>query len=335
MTVYLVIVNWNGRAYLDACLSALAGQTFRGFATTVVDNGSTDGSVDLIRKRHPGVRVLALPDNAGFCRANNLALRDVQTRYVALLNNDAVPAPGWLEALVEALDSHPEAGSAASRMVFQDRPDVIDRAGDGYTDAGAGLLRGRGEPAERYAEPAWVFGASAGAALYRTAMLRDVGLFDEDFFLLYEDVDLAFRAQLRGHACRYVPAAVVRHRASATIAHDSPVSIYYGHRNLEWVYVKNMPSGLLRRTLHRHLLYDLAAFAFFLFRGRAGVFLQAKRDALAGMRGAWEKRRGIQERRRATEEAIRALLDRERLAGRWIHRLRNSRKGGNGAKSSG
>jgi GT2 family glycosyltransferase len=132
------------------------------------------------------------------------------------------------ESLIGALESCPEAGFAASKMLYYDNPEIIDRAGDSYTRAGAGE---------------WIFGACAGAALYRTRMLRDTGIFDEDFFLLYEDVDLSFKAQLKGYKCLYVPEAIVHHKASSSIIYDSPTSVYYGHRNLEWVYIKNMPAG--------------------------------------------------------------------------------------------
>ena len=139
---------------------------------------------------------------------------------MAGLNNDAVPDTMWLKHLVEALDSYPEAGFAASKMFFYDDPETIDRAGDAYSRAGTGLLRGQGESASNYNKQEWIFGACAGAALYRTVMLNDIGLFDEDFFLLYEDVDLSFRAQLKGYRCLLVPDAVVYHKASSSIVYD-------------------------------------------------------------------------------------------------------------------
>ena len=231
--VHIIIVNWNGREFLEDCLQSLRAQTYRSFSVTLVDNGSTDDSPAFVSVRFPEVRLIALRENLGFAAANNRALADVTAPYAALLNNDATADPGWLKALVEALEEAKEAGFAASRMLSFDRPDVIDRCGDGYSRAGAALLRGRGEPAGRHSRRERVFGACAGAALYRTSMLKDIGFFDEDFFLLYEDVDLSFRAQLKGYQCLYVPEAVVYHRGSASLVHDSPVSVYYGHRNLE------------------------------------------------------------------------------------------------------
>lgn len=318
--VSVVVVNWNGKHLLSACLEGLRSQRYGSFATIVVDNGSSDGSVDFIKSRFPEVTVIALPENLGFAAANNFAIKTVDTNYIALLNNDAIPDPFWLDKLIEAMDRHPEAGIAASKMVFEEDRKTIDRAGDGYTTAGAALLRGRGEPADLYDKPEQVFGACAGAALYRGSMFGDIGLFDEDFFLLYEDVDLSFRAQLKGYACLYVPEAIVSHRGSGSIVHDSESSVYYGHRNLEWVYIKNMPARLICRTIVQHIIYDFAALSYFTFTGRGKDFFRAKRDALKGLQRMMRKRRMIQSGKVVDDPYLWRLFDRpglmRRLAGR-------------------
>jgi len=323
--VSLIIVNWNGKHFLTECLEALRRQRYRSFEIIVVDNGSDDGSVSFLEKRHPEVRVVALNRNLGFAAANNIAIRTVRTKYIALLNNDAFPDFLWLEKLVEALDRHPEAGFAASKMLFYDRPEIIERAGDGYTRAGAALFRGRGKKADECDTPEWVFGACAGAALYRTEMLNDIGLFDEDFFLLYEDVDLSFRAQLKGYKCLFVPEAAVVHKGSGTIVHDSPTSVYYGHRNLEWVYIRNMPVRLIPRTILQHLLYDITALGYFLLCGRGVDFLRAKKDALKGLKRALQKRREIQGGKVAEDDYIWGLLEKETLHRRWFRRFQKNR----------
>jgi GT2 family glycosyltransferase len=266
------------------------------------------------------VTVIELDRNLGFAGANNVVLETVTSPYVALLNNDAVPHPSWLSALKSALDARPEAGFAASRMVFADSPGVIDRAGDSYTRAGAGRLRGRGEPVSRYDKSEFVFGACAGAALYRTELLDEIGLFDEDFFILYEDVDLSFRAQLMGYRCLYVPEAVVHHRVSSSITHDSWKSIYYGHRNLEWVYVKDMPRGLILRTLPQHLVYDLLSFCYFASNLKAGPFLKGKVDALRGIVRVLKKRQKVQSRRKTSSDYVWGLLEKERFFSRMAAR---------------
>jgi hypothetical protein len=321
--VSVVIVNWNGKEFLLECLEGLRQQTYRDFSVILVDNGSQDGSAAFVSEQYPEVSIVALHDNRGFAAANNIALDSVDAEFVALLNNDAVPDPLWLKSLVEALEEHPQAGLAASKMLLYGRRGVIDRAADGYTRAGAALLRGRGLSADRHRVREWVFGACGAAALYRMAMLRDIGFFDEDFFLLYEDVDLSFRAQLKGYKCLYVPEALVYHRSSSSIVHDSSLSVYYGQRNLEWVYIQNMPTRLLLRTILSHILYDIAALSYFVVSGRGKDFFRAKRDALRGLKRALRKRERIQSGKVVDDGYLWSLFERPRLMERLLGRLKN------------
>ena len=319
--VTVVVLNWNGKNLLRECLERLKDQTYRDFSVVVVDNGSVDGSVDWLKLRFPDIHVIALDKNYGFCLANNIALQEIDSEYVALLNNDAMAQKDWLARLVTAMAENPSAGFATSKFLFYDQPNIIDRAGDGYTLAGVATLRGRGENVSRYDRTEWIFGACGGASIYRMRMLKEIGYFDSDFFLIHEDVDLSFRAQLRGYRCLYVHDAVVRHRASSTIKHDSPVSVYYGHRNLEWVYLKNMPTGLIKKTLILHMVYVLASFGFFLIRGQIRPFLRAKRDALKGWRRMIRLRRGIQNEKAVSDRYLWELFEKEFFLTRLRHRL--------------
>jgi GT2 family glycosyltransferase len=322
MSVTLIVVNWNGKQLLSECLESLLEQVYQPITVTLVDNGSHDGSVDFVTQNYPDIKIIALPRNAGFSAANNTAFKSVKSKYVALLNNDAVADPLWLKNLVNAIETHPKASFAASKMLFYDYPDTIDRAGDAYTRAGTGLLRGRGASAGQYNSKEWIFGACAGAALYKTTMLEDIGFFDEDFFLLYEDVDLSFRAQLAGYKCLYVPEALVYHKASSSIVYDSRISVYYSHRNLEWVYVKNMPVRLIPKTILSHIFYDMAAFFYFVIHRRGKDFIKAKRDALKGLKKALAKRRQIQANKQAADKYIWALFNKELLLHRLTRRLK-------------
>ncbi|MDO9265274.1 MAG: glycosyltransferase family 2 protein [Desulfosalsimonadaceae bacterium] len=324
--VTVVIVNWNGKNLLRDCLESLEAQTYRDFSVVIVDNGSVDGSVGWVKQRFPDVHVIALNKNYGFCLANNIALKEIDSEYVALLNNDAMVLKDWLAHLVAAMAANPAAGFATSKFLYHDHPEKIDRAGDGYTRAGVACLRGRGENARRYDRTEWIFGACAGASIYRTQMLKEIGYFDPDFFLIHEDVDLSFRAQLRGYRCLYVPEAVVLHRASSSIKHDSPVSVYYGHRNLEWVYLKNMPFGLIRKTLIPHIMYVLVSLGFFLIRGQIRPFLMAKRDALKGWRRMIRQRQSIQNEKVVSDRYVWELFEKELFFPRLLHRLNKRRQ---------
>jgi len=323
--VSIVIVNWNGKKFLTACFDSLRNQAYQPNSIILVDNGSIDDSVEHVKRHYPEVKIIALSNNLGFCKANNIAIKSIDSKYIALLNNDTVAHPMWLKNLVQALESNPKAGFAASKMLLYKNPNIIDRAGDAYTRAGTGFLRGRGLPAlNNYDRLEWVFGACAGAAMYRSDIFNDIGVFDEDFFLLYEDVDLSFRAQLKGYKCLYVPDAIVYHKVSSSIGWDSPISIYYSHRNLEWVYIHNMPGGLIPRTITNHMLYNFCSFFYFLLIGKANVFLKAKLDALKGFKTAISKRKAIQRVKCAEDEYLLNLFRKESLFLRLANRLSKS-----------
>lgn len=325
--VLVIVVNFNGRKYIGTCLDKIIGQTFQDYTLVVVDNGSTDDSAAYLKTQYSQVNLVILPENIGFSAANNLAIRSGCEEYVALLNADAAPDSKWLQCMVEKMDAEPTAGFAASKMLYHDCPWMIDRAGDGYTVAGAGLLRGRGRPSAEFSATEFTFGACAGAAVYKRAMLDDIGLLDEDFFLLYEDVDLSFRAQLQGYKCIYVPEAVVYHQSSKSIGYDSPTAVYYGHRNIEWAYIKNMPGGLIARTLPWHLLYNLVAFAFFSAKGMARPYLRAKIDAVKRLRKMVQKRKGIQQTVKVSDRYIRSIMDEENFIGRLTRRQEKTEQG--------
>lgn len=245
-SVAVIIPNWNGTHLLPTCLDALRRQTYWDFEVVVIDNASTDPSRDLIRSRYPEVRVIELPRNVFFAGAVNAGIRATSGPYVALLNNDTEVEPEWLGALVRALESHPEAGLAASKMLLFDRRDVINSAGDLYRVDGTPGNRGVWEVDRgQYDDSRLVFGACGGAALYRRSMLDDIGLFDEDFVGYCEDVDLNFRAQLAGYRCVFVPEARIYHRLSAT--GGGPLASYLCGRNFINVIAKDVPGPFLRR----------------------------------------------------------------------------------------
>jgi hypothetical protein len=243
----VVIPNWNGLDHLPECLGALSAQAFPSFEVLLVDNASSDGSVAWVGKHFPDVRVLKLVDNGGFAGAVNEGILASRGEYVSLLNNDTAVDPGWLAALVEALDSHRDYDVAASQMVLYDDPGRINAAGDVYAFGRlAGGNRGLGRPVSRYAGVDRVLGACAGAALYRRALFNEVGLFDEDFFLMSEDTDFNLRCLIAGKRCLYVPAARVRHKVRASIdAGPQREMMLLGARNEAIVVTKDLPAAAL------------------------------------------------------------------------------------------
>jgi GT2 family glycosyltransferase len=246
--VEVIVPNVDGERLLPDCLDALDRQTFRSFRVTLVDNGSRDRSIE-IATAHAGVRTVRLASNFGFSVAVNRGLADTAAEYVALLNNDARPAPRWLAALVEALDREPRAAAATSKILSLRQPGTIDNVGDGLGRRGVPYPIGHREAdAGQYEEARWVFGACGGAALYRRNLFDEIGAFDERFFAYHEDVDLSFRSQLVGKGCLYVPGAVVWHVGSATTGSKiNPFTVYHSTRNMLLLLGKNMPFSLAMR----------------------------------------------------------------------------------------
>lgn len=298
--VSVIIVNWDGRHHLEECLNALAGQTFRGFETILIDNGSQDGSVSWVRQYFPWVRVIVLPENTGFCYANNLGYALSKGRFIALLNNDTKVEPDWLFSLYNQIKKDERIGICASRIVCYDNPNILDAAGDGYDFSGVGFRRGHGENTNLFRHCEVVFGACAAAAIYRKSMLKEIGFFDENFFAIGEDIDLCFRAKIAGYQCVYVPKAVVYHKISQTIGVESDFQIYQSRRNVEYVYLKNMPLPLILLTLPMHMLYNLLTFFQALTEGRPLVFLKAKWNFLINFKKVCKKRKEIQAQRKVS-----------------------------------
>ena len=311
--VSVVILTWNGRRYLEACLDAVARQQGVAHETVLVDNASTDGTVDFVRRRFPAVTVVALDENLGFAGGNNAGAARATGRDVVFLNNDTVVEPGWLAALCAGADEEAGFALATSRVVYMHDPGILDSAGDGLFRSGGAFKRLHGQPVSAAPLDREVFGVCGAACLVRRTVFEELGGFDEDFFASHEDVDLSYRARLLGYRCRYVAGAVVRHHGSATLGRMSPAAVFHGQRNLEWLYVKNTPASLLLRTLPGHMLYDLAAGAHFARAGRFGTFLRAKAAAAVGLPRMIRKRAQIQRARRVSVEGLLPQLD-----ARWM-----------------
>jgi len=306
--VSVVIVNLNGERYLERCLSTVLAQRYPNFEVVLVDNGSTDGSVALVRERFPEVRVIENGTNLGFAKANNVGIRASDGAYVATLNNDTWVEPDWLETLVEVMESDPQIGICASKMLFAHRPDVINSAGVCVDFAGIAWDRWGGRPDPGDGEPEEVFAACAGAALYRRTMLDEVGLFDEDYFIYLEDVDLAWRARLMGWRCVYVPRSRVYHIYSGTSKEGSPFKNFHLGRNKLWTIIKDYPGPHFWLYLPIILFYDLSSIPYSLIVRGDTAALRGRLAALRGLPQTWRKRRTIQSRRRVSFRELAAHM---------------------------
>jgi len=310
--ISIIIITRNSASHLPHCLDCLRVQTFKNFEIVVVDNGSNDGSVDLLDSQYLNLnlKTTQLEKNLGFAAANNIGARLARGEWLILLNADAFPEPNWLENLIAASKAHPKFASFSSRQIQANDPELLDGAGDAYHISGLAWRRYIGYPAKNYGqESVELFSPCAAAAMYLRKAFLDVDGFDEDFFSYFEDVDLGFRLQLRGYRCLYVPDAVVYHIGSATFGRRSDFSFYHSHRNLIWTFIKNMPSTLLWRYLPMHFLANLIYIVYYTLQGRGKVLWQAKCDALKELPNNIRKRHVIQANIHISPSAISKVME--------------------------
>jgi GT2 family glycosyltransferase len=334
--IRVVVVNWNRRELLRLCLDSLARQTYPSFEVLVVDNGSADGSPELVREMAVTfpvrLRLIANSTNRGFCAANNQGMEfaegDSEAEWIALLNNDAEAEPGWLEALAAVAGTASDLGMVASKILVWEDPRRIDKCGHLIYPDGQNRGRGAGQidqgQFDRVEEVLWPDGC---AALYRRAMLMEIGGFDEDFFAYADDAELGLRARIAGWRCLYTPHAVVRHHRGATLGLGSARRLTLIERNRVLLVVKLFPLNLL-----------WANGAYFMARMGAGLWAAVRNRgelrhyqspwgkasaALALVRGTLTalplipemlaKRRALRPLRRLSPAQIRALLRRHRI----------------------
>jgi GT2 family glycosyltransferase len=306
----VIVPTLNGAHLLTECVDSVLAQSYPSVEVIVADGASTDGTAELLARAYPTVRLLALRRNLGFAGNVNAGIRAARGEVLCLLNNDAQADPDWLAASIEALHADSGSGSVASKVLFSDRR-TINSAGDVVCRDGSARQRGAGEPdGPAWDSPGPVFGAMGGAAVYRRAMLADVGLLDEAFFMYLEDVDLAFRAQLRGWSCTYQPLARVYHRGSAT--GGGPLASFYNGRNLIRLLAKDLPTSLVRRMLPdiRRYQASRAESALRAWRGAAArATLRGQLVGLAELPRYLVDRPAVQRRRRIGDETLYALLE--------------------------
>ena len=298
MVVSAVVVNLDGRALLLACLKSLEralAEVPGGSEIVVVDNGSRDGAPAAVRELFPDVRLVELAENRGFAAGVNEGISASAGEWILLLNNDTTIAAGAVTALLDEGTSRGRVGSLAAQMRFE-RGGAINSAGFGVDRLGVAFDHHIGEaPEESETQVTEVFGACAGATLMRRKMLEEVGGFDESFFMYLDDVDLAWRAQMRGWRCLYVPAAVVHHHHSASAGHGSAFKHEHVGRNRMRLLAKHMPTSHLVRYGPAIVAYDVAFVAFSAVTDRT---LAPLRGRLSGLR-QWRTYRARGRGRRA------------------------------------
>ena len=302
--ITVIIPNYNGIKFIKECLEAVLHQDkdTAEYQVIVVDNGSKDGSPELIRHKFPQVKVIALPDNTGFCHAVNVGIRAADTPYVLLLNNDTKVDFYFIKGLYKAITDRPCAFSVSGKMLMWDRPDLVDDAGDRYCALGWAYARGKGRPALYYEKPSEIFSSCGGAAIYRKSILNQIGLFDEAHFAYLEDLDIGYRARLYGYRNYYEPSAKVIHYGSATS----------GSRYNEWktslaaansIYVisKNMPFWQILLNMPFLFVGFFLKFLFFCKKGMGMIYMKGLKN---GFQKSFVNSRPFRKRQRGWKNCL-------------------------------
>ena len=268
MKVTIVIPNYNGKHFMEPCLASLKEQTCQDYKVLVIDNASTDGSLEYMKEHYPKIEVIALDKNYGFSKAVNVGIQHSTTPYVILLNNDTTVDPHYVEEMVKAIERSPRIFSVSSKMIQMYHPELIDSAGDLYTLLGWGVCRGTGRPVSNYTEADEIFTACAGAAIYRRSAFSKIGYFDENHFAYLEDIDVGYRAKIYGYKNTYCPTALVYHVGSGTSGSKyNSFKVKLSARNNIYLNYKNMP--ILQLILNFFPLFTgyVVKYAFFIKKG--------------------------------------------------------------------
>ena len=309
-TVGAVVVNCGPLQNLKICLDAIKGQETTFLRVVIIDNSADKKKQILPCTLAENWDFFSLGYNAGFAAANNIAVEKLaDCQWVALVNPDAYLQPDWLTKMVYAARRHPEFSFFASKLLMASDPERLDGRGDAYNMSGLVWRSGHGGQVSEFGDQE-VFSPCAAAALYRRDAFLAAGGFDPDFFCFVEDVDLGFRLRLLGHRCMMVAGAIAHHEGSAsTGGRHSAFSVYHGHRNMVWAYVKNMPGVLFWLFLPFHIFLNVFTIFWFTIRGQGKIIVRSKVDALRGLSKVWRKRKQIQSRRRLSTRDLIKVLD--------------------------
>lgn len=243
MKVTIVIPNYNGKHFMEPCLSSLSEQTYKDFHILVIDNASSDGSIEYMEENYPDIELIKLQKNYGFSKAVNIGIQHSRTPYVILLNNDTTVDTRYVEEMVKAIEKSSKIFSISSKMIQMYHPELIDSAGDLYTLLGWGVCRGCGRPVSNYTKYDEIFTACAGAAIYRRSVFDEIGYFDENHFAYLEDIDIGYRARIYGYYNMYCPTALVYHVGSGTSGSKyNSFKVKLAARNNLYLNYKNMPA---------------------------------------------------------------------------------------------
>lgn len=299
----VIIVNYNGRKYLEQCLSSLLQEDYPDYEALVVDNASSDGSADYVETTFPTVKVIRSGENVGYGHGCNLGLEYALGEYIAFLNADTKGGPGWLQALVSALECHPDAGLVTPKILLTSQPERINTCGNQVHFTGLAFCRGAGRPAGEYDLTEEVPAVSGAAFMTRRSVLEEMGGLDGQFFMYLEDTDLSWRARLSGYRCLCVPDAVVYHDYGLRL---TPQKYYYLERNRYLILLKNLRWRTMLLFTPALILSEVVTWGYALLRGPRYLAqkLRGYLWLLRQGRSILQARRAVQRLRRAPDREV-------------------------------
>ncbi len=300
--VSIIIPTWNGKELLETCLKSLKQQTFKDFEVIVVDNGSTDGTQEMIKKIYPKAVVLSFEKNKGFAPAVNEGIKNAQGDYLVLLNNDTKMDKECLKYLVKATQKK-NVGLVAAKMLNFYSPETIDSAGAYITSVGhANGIGWKEKDGPAFNQAQEVFLASGGGCLIKKEVIKKIGLFDEDYFAYFEDVDFSLRAQLQGFKIWYQPKAIIYHVHKATSRRIQPFTEYLQFRNMTMTIMKDFPHQFLKQHWWKILLVNLHTVWFLMRQGYGKAAIQAELYVILHFWQILSKRKEIQKKNKLSFE---------------------------------
>ena len=287
----VIIPNFNGKQFLKTCLNSIKKQSYPFYEIIIIDNGSSDGSVQYIHENYPELTLILNKENLGFAAAVNQGIKKSSSEYVFLLNNDVELEVDSISNLLKCIEKDERIFAVSSKMIRYSDRSKMDDAGDEYTIFGWTKKVGDGKSPESYSQERETFSACAGAALYRKSILSEIGCFDENFFAYMEDVDISYRARINGYKCVYCPEAVVYHFGSGTSgSRYNEFKIRLAARNNVYVPYKNMPwPQLVLNGIFLFVGYFIK-YLFFFKKGNGSTYLNGLKEGFNSL-GKLEKTR--------------------------------------------
>lgn len=306
--ISILTVNYNGIQHLKDCFESIFNQTFLDYEVVMVDNGSKDESVDFVRKNFPKVKIVIAGKNLGFAGGNNFGLKYCEGEHIFFLNNDVKVAPEALAELNKIISTNNHYQIFAPFLISLPHPDKADSAGDGVYTWGP-VYSHTGYPISQFLQQREVASACGGAALYARSVLNEIGVFDEDFFLNFEDLDLGFRARHAGYRTLFLPSVKVFHKGSATLGgKKSYLSTYYSERNYLWFIIKNFPGFSFIRFIPSILFVKIARLISMTLHGQLKAYIYGNLDSFRGIPKMWRKRRTLIPKSKMSQHEFWGLL---------------------------